>query len=83
MQEVVAGMQREMDWKKLLTSITASVDVILWLRNAYLALENHTLAQQIDGREQCSHSDRSALAAIGQTLGKKAGAGRDGREVLH
>ena len=61
-----------MDWKKLLGSITASVDEELRLRNAYLVAENRLLRQQIPGRVQLTDSDRKALAEIGQKLGKKA-----------
>jgi hypothetical protein len=61
-----------MDWKKLLGSITASVDEELRLRNAYLVAENRLLRQQITGRVQLTDSDRQALAAMGQQLGKKA-----------
>ena len=38
---------RGMDWKKLLGSITKSVDEELRLRNAYLVAENRILRQQI------------------------------------
>src|SRR5262249_20361835 len=41
---------RGMDWKKLLGSITESVDAELRLRNAYLVVENRMLRQQISGR---------------------------------
>ncbi len=61
-----------MDWKKLLGSITASVDEELRLRNAYLAAENRVLRQQIQGRVQLTASERKALAAMGQKLGRKA-----------
>ena len=61
-----------MDWKKLLGSITASVDEELRHRNAYLVAENRILRQQITGRVQLTDSDRKALAKIGQQLGKKA-----------
>jgi putative transposase len=61
-----------MDWKKFLESITASVDEELRLRNTYLAAENRVLRQQITGRVQLTDSDRRALAALGQKLGKKA-----------
>lgn len=61
-----------MDWKKLLESITASVDEELRLRNAYLQAENRMLRQQINGRIQLMDGDRKALAALGQQLGKKA-----------
>src|SRR5262249_7681525 len=63
---------RGMNWKKLLGSITASVDEELRLRNAYLVAENRILRQQITGRVQLTDSDRKALAEIGQQLGKKA-----------
>jgi putative transposase len=59
-------------WKKLLGSITASVDEELRLRNAYLVAENRLLRQQITGRVQLTDSDRQALAELGQQLGKKA-----------
>ena len=51
-----------MDWKKLLGSLSASVDEELRLRNAYLAAENRILRQQIPGRMQLSDGDRHALA---------------------
>jgi putative transposase len=63
---------RGMDWKKLLASITASVDEELRLRNAYRVAENRILRQQITGRVQLTDSDRQALAEMGQQLGKKA-----------
>jgi len=61
-----------MDWKKLLGSVTESVDEALRLRNAYLVAENRILRQQINGRVPLTASDRKALAGIGQKLGKKA-----------
>ena len=61
-----------MDWKKLLGSITASVDEEIRLRNAYPVAEDRILRQQITGRVQLTDSDRQALAEIGQQLGKKA-----------
>jgi hypothetical protein len=61
-----------MDWKKLLGSLSESVDEELRLRNAYLAAENRILRQQIPGRVQLSDGDRHALAEIGQQLGRKA-----------
>jgi hypothetical protein len=67
----VIGVQRGMDWKTLLGSITESVDEELRLRNAYLQAENRILRQQINGRIQLLDSDRKALAEIGQQLGKK------------
>ena len=61
-----------MDWKKLLGSITESVDEELRLRNAYLTVENRILRQQLPGRMQLCDSDRKALAEIGKQLGRKA-----------
>jgi putative transposase len=61
-----------MDWKKLLGSITESVDEELRLRNAYLAAENRILRQQINSHVPLTDGDRSALGAIGMKLGKKA-----------
>jgi transposase len=61
-----------MDWKKLLGSITASVDEEIRLRNAYLIAENRILRQQIKGRVQLTDNERRALAEIGQQLGKKS-----------
>jgi homeodomain-containing protein len=61
-----------MDWKKLLGSITASVDEELRLRNAYLVAENRLLRQQITGRVPLTDRDRKALAEMGQQLGKQA-----------
>jgi len=68
----LAGVKRGMDWKKLLGSITASIDEELRLRNAYLQAENCILRQQINGRMQLMDGDRKALAELGQPLGKKA-----------
>lgn len=60
-----------MDWKKLLGSITTSVDQELRLRNEYLATENRLVRQQITGRVPLTDSDRKVLAEIGQQLGKQ------------
>ena len=72
MQDTVVGVKRGMDWKKLLGSVTESVDEELCLRNAYLVAENRILRQQINGRMPLTDSDRKALAEIGHKLGKKA-----------
>jgi putative transposase len=61
-----------MDWKKLLRSISASVNNALRLRNEYLPAENHILRQQILGRIRLTNTDRKELAEIGAKLGKKA-----------
>jgi hypothetical protein len=61
-----------MDWKRLLGSITESVDEELRLRNAYLVAENRILRQQITGRLRLTDSDRKQLSEIGAKLGTKA-----------
>jgi len=72
MSEVVTGVIRAMDWKKLLGSVTNALDQELRLRNAYLLAENRLLRQQGRGRLLLTDSDRKELAAIGQQLGRKA-----------
>ena len=61
-----------MDWKKLLSSVTNSLDQELRLRNEYLLAENRLVRQQVRGRLLLTDSDRKELAAIGQQLGRKA-----------
>src|SRR5215510_6770173 len=61
-----------MDWKKLLGSITESVDEELRLRNAYLAAENRLFRQQIRGQVHLTNAERKTLAEMGQQLGKQA-----------
>ena len=72
MSEVVTGVIRAMDWKKLLGSVTNALDQELRLRNAYLLAENRLLRQQVRGRLLLTDGDRKELAAIGQQLGRKA-----------
>ena len=61
-----------MDWKQLLASITGTVDQELLLRNEYLVTENRILRSQITGRVRLTDGERTALAEIGQKLGKQA-----------
>jgi hypothetical protein len=61
-----------MAWKKLLGSITESVDEDLRLRNAYLAAENRLFRQQIKGQVHLTNAERKTLAEMGQQLGKQA-----------
>jgi hypothetical protein len=61
-----------MNWKKLLESISESVNDELRLRNEYLLTENRILHQQINGRVQLTDNDRKELAKMAQKLGKKA-----------
>jgi hypothetical protein len=65
-------VNRERDWKKLLGSVTHSLDQELRLRNAYLWVGNRLLRQQVRGRLLLTDDDRTELAAIGQQLGRKA-----------
>ena len=61
-----------MDWKQLLAYITGTVDQELLLRNEYLVTENRILRNLLKGRARLSDGERTALAEIGQTLGKQA-----------
>ncbi len=61
-----------MSWKKLLESVSESVNDHLRLRNDYLVAENRILHNQIDGRVQLTDCERKALAELGAKLGKKA-----------
>jgi len=61
-----------MDWKTLLAYITGTVDQELLLRNEYLVTENRILRNQLKGRPRLSDGERTALADIGQKLGKQA-----------
>jgi putative transposase len=63
---------RPMDWKTLLAYITGTVDQELLLRNEYLVTENRILRHQIKGRVRLSTGERTALAELGQKLGKQA-----------
>jgi hypothetical protein len=64
--------ERGMDWKKLLGTITASVDEEIRLRNTYVVAENRILRQQINGRVPLTDGDRHTLAELGQKLGRQA-----------
>ena len=68
----MAEVQWSMSWKQLLATISESLDDHLRLRNDYLMAENRILRHQIDGRVQCTDSERKELAEIGAKLGKKA-----------
>jgi len=62
-----------MAWKQLLASITGSVDEELRLRNAYLAVENRILRNQIKTRRVLlTDAERQMLAELGHTLGRQA-----------
>lgn len=61
-----------MDWKRLLSYATGSVDQELLRRNEYLATENRILRAQIQGKIKLNDGDRRSLAEIGKRLGQRA-----------
>ncbi len=61
-----------MDWRRILSYITGTVDEELRLRNEYLAAENRILRAKIPGRVPLDDSDRATLARIAKRLGLKA-----------
>ena len=72
MSDVVAQVERGMSWKKLLESVSESVNDHLRLRNDYLVAENRILRHQIDGRVQLTDRKRKALAELSAELGTRA-----------
>ena len=60
-----------MSWKKLLESVSESLNDHVRLRNEYLMTENRILRSQIDGRVQLTDSERKELAELGAKPGKK------------
>ena len=61
-----------MDWRRILSYITGTVDEELRLRNEYPAAENRILRAKILGRVPLDDSGRATLARIGKRLGLKA-----------
>ena len=61
-----------MNWKRLLTCVTGSVDQKLLLGNEYLVAENRILRNQLHGRLPLSDSERKGLAQIAIRLDRKA-----------
>ena len=61
-----------MEWTKLLSYLTGSVDEELLLRDEYLAAENRILQGQIKGHPRLSDPEWQTLAEIGKRLGRKA-----------
>ena len=59
-----------MDWPRILTYITGTVDEELLLRNEYLAAENRILIEQLKGRLRLNDPQRRTLAEIGYRLGR-------------
>jgi putative transposase len=66
------GGESSTEWRKLLVSITGSVEEELLLRNEYLVAENRILHRQLQDRVRLSDSERKTLAEIGKRVGKKA-----------
>ena len=61
-----------MSWKKLLESVSESLNEHLRLRNDYLMAENRILRHQMTGRVQLTDNERQELAELGAKLGKQA-----------
>ena len=61
-----------MDWVRILTYVTGTMDQELLARNEYLATENRILKAQLNGRLKLSNTERKALGEIGHHLGRKA-----------
>jgi putative transposase len=69
-----AGDRRKeavMDWPRILTYVTGTVDQELLARNEYLATENRILKDQLKGRLMLSDAERATLGEIGCRLGRK------------
>src|SRR6185295_5871062 len=61
-----------MDWARVLSYVTGTVDQELLARNEYLAAENRILKAQLKGRLKLSDAERATLGEIGHRLGRKA-----------
>src|SRR5579871_1997586 len=61
-----------MDWKRLLSYLSGSINEAILSRNESLVAENRILKGQIKGRILLSDAERKTLAEIGKRLGKKA-----------
>jgi hypothetical protein len=53
-----------MDWARILTYVTGTVDQELLARNEYLATENRILKDQLKGRLMLSDAERATLAEV-------------------
>src|SRR5258705_2215792 len=69
---VGVGQGEVMDWARILTYVTGTVDQELLARNEYLAAENRILKVQLNGRLKLSDTERGVLGEIGHRLGRKA-----------
>ena len=63
---------RNTQWARLLAYVTGMVNQRLLMQNEYLAAENRIFRSQLPARVRLSDPERSALAAIGKRLGRKA-----------
>ena len=61
-----------MDWARILTYITGTVDQELLFRNEYLAAENRILKAQLKTPLRLTDAERITLAEIAHRLGRKA-----------
>ena len=61
-----------MDWARMLTYITGTVDQELLLRNEYLVAENRILKAQLKTPLRLTDAERTTLAEIAHRLGRKA-----------
>ena len=68
-----------MNWKRMLTYVTGSVDEELLARNEYLVTENQILRGQIQGRIRLTDPERIRLAFGRQTTGPES-TGRGGAD---
>jgi len=57
-----------MEWARILSYNTGTVDQELLLRNEYLAAENRILKAQLQGRLRLSDAERMTLGEIGHRL---------------
>jgi hypothetical protein len=60
-----------MDWARILTYVTGTVDQELLARNEYLATENRIPKDQLKGRPLLSDAERAMLGEIGHRLDGK------------
>ena len=67
-----ARHEKQTQWARLLAYVTGMVNQRLLMQNEYLAAENRILRSHLPARVRLSYPERSALAAIGKRLGRKA-----------
>ena len=59
-------------WARLLAYVTGLINQELLLKNEYLAAENRVLRARLPARLRLSDPEKSTLAEIGKSLGRKA-----------